>query len=165
MMIAESTPLGLGVNPDITADNVWERWFTPVMEFIVLHNVRLWSYINADWDAQPMWAGEGWGDSRVQQSSALAAQWRCGILQTEYFGGNGPCLEMASVGTTSSDPTITIGRICVLLVVVGTLSLKAWWRTDTTDGRTLKLSFISQELKLFERLNYGTVRPQELPDC
>jgi hypothetical protein len=165
-MIAESTPLGLDVNPDVTAGNVWEGWFTPVLEFIVLHNVRLWSYINADWDAQSMWAGEGWGDSRVQQSSTLAAQWHCEILQTEYFGGSAPCLEMASVGTTSSDdPTITIVCICALFIVfVGTLSLKALWRTDASDGRPLNISFISQEFPLFKRLNYGTVRPQELPD-
>jgi hypothetical protein len=73
---------------------------------------------------------------------------------------------MASVGTTSSDdPTITIVCICALFIVfVGTLSLKALWRTDASDGRPLNISFISQEFPLFKRLNYGTVRPQELPD-
>ena len=83
LMIAESTPFG-GIldeatarkDPEATnragfADSTWSRWFVPVLKYIQRHDVRMWSYINCDWDAQPMWAklhapGVYWGDSRVQ---------------------------------------------------------------------------------------------------
>ena len=38
------------------------KWFSPVLSFINRHDVRVWSYINCDWDSFPMW--------QVRRSSA-----------------------------------------------------------------------------------------------
>ena len=69
-MIAESTPFG-GVTED-----TWEEWFVPVIRFIEESDVRLWSYIHCDWDAQSMWKGVGFGDTRLDSSLAVARGWR-----------------------------------------------------------------------------------------
>ena len=94
LMIAESTPFG-GIldettarsNPDATnragySDSTWSRWFVPVLAYIQRHDVRVWSYINCDWDAQPMWAkfhapGVYWGDSRIQGIYTLITVFVC----------------------------------------------------------------------------------------
>lgn len=83
LMIAESTPFG-GIitksqekeDPSIKnragySGNSWEVWFTPVLNYIHDYDVRIWSYINCDWDMFPMWQknhdlGIFWGDSRVE---------------------------------------------------------------------------------------------------
>ena len=35
----------------------------------------MWSYINCNWDAQPMWRGEDWGDTRAEAHAELIAIW------------------------------------------------------------------------------------------
>lgn len=88
IMIAESTPFGGLIDPienssvkfnsSITLVNragydgiSWEVWFQPVLQFIKTFDIRIWSYINCNWDSLPMWEskhapGIHWGDSRVQ---------------------------------------------------------------------------------------------------
>lgn len=81
LMIAESTPFGGILDPvsgkaavanraGYVGDS-WSQWFEPVLSYIERHDVRLWSYINCDWDSQPMWQKEHapgiyWGDSRIE---------------------------------------------------------------------------------------------------
>ncbi|WP_341678174.1 glycosyl hydrolase [Niveibacterium sp. SC-1] len=71
LMIAESTPRAAYPN---SADATWGRWYQPVLDWIAANDVRAWSYINQDWNAQPMWSaacGQGqWGNSRIQDSSS-----------------------------------------------------------------------------------------------
>lgn len=102
LMIAESTPFG-GILDEATArsnpgatnragysDSTWSRWFVPVLAYIQRHDVRLWSYINCDWDAQPMWAklhapGVYWGDSRIQGTTiALVSTLTSSILTPSH---------------------------------------------------------------------------------
>ena len=91
MMIAESTPFGgilddkaLAKDPDRKngagyQGNTWNNWFTPVIGFIAAHkDVRMWNYINCDWDSLPMYKSEKnhapgvyWGDSRIQSKLYL----------------------------------------------------------------------------------------------
>jgi hypothetical protein len=79
LMIAESTPFGGIIDADsgnMTNEagflgNTWDIWFLPVLSFIQRHEVRVWSYINCDWDAFPMWRreharGVRWGDTRLE---------------------------------------------------------------------------------------------------
>ncbi len=51
--------------------STWSRWFIPILSFIERYDIRIWSYINNDWDSFDMWrvnhgAGVYWGDSRIQ---------------------------------------------------------------------------------------------------
>ena len=54
VMIAESTPFG-GIEDPASSDWTWDAWFGEVLSYIERHDIRYWSYINADWDSQPMW--------------------------------------------------------------------------------------------------------------
>jgi hypothetical protein len=69
VMVAESAPFG-GIS-----DKSWEQWFTPMFHLIEESDVRLWSYISADWEAQLMWRGKGWGDTRIQSNDTVRRLW------------------------------------------------------------------------------------------
>lgn len=94
LMIAESTPFG-GIHGD--GAEVWESWFSPVLEFVRTEDVRFWSYIDCDWEAFPMWVGQGWGDSRVQAHAVTASRWATDVIGSERFGGGAaPALLLGS---------------------------------------------------------------------
>lgn len=46
--------------------DTWTRWFVPVLAFIQQHDVRVWAYIDCAWDSLSMYAGQRWGDSRLE---------------------------------------------------------------------------------------------------
>ena len=81
MMIAESTPQGRDTSTnDPTV--LWNDWFTNVINFIEARNVKVWSYINQDWEANG-WSG--WGDSRVEQNPVLKSLWLAEIVRDRYL--------------------------------------------------------------------------------
>jgi hypothetical protein len=73
LMIAESCPRGTGTTQGKAS---WDAWFLPCMQYVVRNDVRAWSYINRDWESLPRWAGQGWGDSRLQANDVVTANWR-----------------------------------------------------------------------------------------
>jgi hypothetical protein len=89
LMIAESAPRDFTaapnnqIDPNIPiASTSWNAWFAPILEWNERHHVRIWSYINQDWRAYPMFAGTCgnggniWGNSRVEQAgSTVKAAW------------------------------------------------------------------------------------------
>jgi hypothetical protein len=88
IMIAESTPFG-GMNgqPPIrsstiswTEDDVWELWYQPTLDLIEDYDIGMWSYINCDWDSQPMWHGVGFGDTRLSSSRDVMKRWQNQVL-------------------------------------------------------------------------------------
>jgi hypothetical protein len=87
VMISESTPYG-AVTPTANGDTLWGQWYQPVADWIAAHDVRAWSYINANWDAQSQWAGQGWGDSRVEANAALKARWLAEITKPRYLNAS-----------------------------------------------------------------------------
>jgi hypothetical protein len=80
-MIGESTPFG-GIPrlPD-----PWNDWFEPVLQIIDEYDISMWCYINCDWDAQPMWHGAGFGNSRLAVNQTVLALWRERVLQNPRF--------------------------------------------------------------------------------
>ena len=89
-MIAESTPFG-GI--DMVTDeslayeksNPWERWYGPTLELIDKFDIKMWSYIDCDWESQPMWHGVGFGESRVSSNPRVMEKWRDLVVN----GGHG----------------------------------------------------------------------------
>lgn len=99
LMIAESTPFG-GIVDETDHNNqaneagyegsTWSRWFVAVMALIEKYDIRMFSYINCDWDSFPMWQqnhamGIKWGDSRVEKYPDLFARWKSQILLNSRF--------------------------------------------------------------------------------
>jgi len=88
-MIAESSPFG-GINVN-TADTTlyrehdpWERWYGKVLNLIVKYDIDMWSYINCDWDSQPMWRGVGFHDSRLSSNEIVMERWQEMIINGSY---------------------------------------------------------------------------------
>jgi hypothetical protein len=70
-MIAEATPSGIGVD----GERSWNLWFKPFFQFIHDNQVPVVCYINSDWEQQPMFKGQGWGDARVQVNDVILDHW------------------------------------------------------------------------------------------
>mmetsp|Transcript_9095 Transcript_9095/g.12619 ORF Transcript_9095/g.12619 Transcript_9095/m.12619 type:complete len:479 (+) Transcript_9095:181-1617(+) len=83
LIISESTPFGLGDTE--SPDTIWNRWFVHVIDFIHKHNIQIWCYINCNWDGQPMWKHQGWGDTRLEHYPQLAKLWATNILHLNSF--------------------------------------------------------------------------------
>jgi hypothetical protein len=88
-MIAESTPFG-GIDLNTTdteaynESDPWQRWFGKVVDLIETYDIDLWSYINCDWESQPMWHNVGFGDTRLSSNEKVMRMWHDLIIN-----GNG----------------------------------------------------------------------------
>jgi hypothetical protein len=132
LMIGESTPFGGisvsavhggggGVNRAGIEGDTWSRWFVPVLRMVHELDVRVWSYINADWDAQPMWRDEAnhapgvfWGDTRVEAAGPTFREklWGRRVLQNPRFfrsGSAGDGGDGGSMGRTSGSTSSSVG--------------------------------------------------------
>lgn len=72
LMIAEATPRGYRVGEN---ENVWKMWFAKLFDFMDKHDVKVLCYINTDWETAEMFKGQGWGDSRIEQSAVIKSKW------------------------------------------------------------------------------------------
>jgi len=72
LMIAESTPYGVGIG---RGQESWDKWFAPCFGFIEKYRIKAFCYIDWDWESQPMFQGQGWGDCRIQANDLVKARW------------------------------------------------------------------------------------------
>ncbi|MCK4749651.1 MAG: hypothetical protein KAT15_21500, partial [Bacteroidales bacterium] len=83
IMIAEASPkvdLKTG-----SGEDHWTNWYEPLFDRIYDNNrIKALAYINAEWENQPMWTGQGWGDSRVQVNDAVKSNWQTEILKDSW---------------------------------------------------------------------------------
>ncbi|MFH1062759.1 MAG: glycosyl hydrolase [Candidatus Omnitrophota bacterium] len=82
VMIAESTPLGVGT---IWGEMSWKRWFERFFQLIDEYDIKAVSYINSNWEEQSMWKDQGWGDARIQANSYIKEQWLKEISKDKYL--------------------------------------------------------------------------------
>jgi hypothetical protein len=80
IMIAESTPHGRRTSQ---GQALWDAWFVNVINWINARDVKVWSYINQNWEANPTWAG--WGDSRVEANATIESLWMTEISKPRYL--------------------------------------------------------------------------------
>ncbi len=86
-MIAESTPFG-GIELKQASKDTskflgkekydhddWERWYGKVIDIINKYDVSMWSYINCNWDSEPMWHNVGFGETRLSSNDHVISQW------------------------------------------------------------------------------------------
>jgi len=82
LMIAEATPCGIGVT---YGDYALKNWYEPFFKFIDTNDVEAVSYINCDWEALPMWKGQGWKDSRVEANPLIKKRWLEEVQKEKYL--------------------------------------------------------------------------------
>ena len=84
IMIAEAAPrVDLGAGNGI---GHWNNWYVPLFNEIYDNDrIKAFAYINADWDNQPMWTGQGWGDSRVQVDDYIKGKWELEIKKEPWL--------------------------------------------------------------------------------
>lgn len=82
LMLAEATPTYLGTP---LGERSWHRWFEKFFTFIEDNNVKAACYINSNWDAQPMWQIQGWGDARIQVNPVVQENWLKEIRKEKYL--------------------------------------------------------------------------------
>lgn len=80
-MIAESTPFGGIVS--------WSEWFQPTLNLIQKYDISMFSYINCNWEAQPMWHNVGFGETRLSANEQVMHQWYKRVIQGGRFLGAG----------------------------------------------------------------------------
>jgi hypothetical protein len=106
VMISESTPIGR-YTPTADAGALWDEWYAPVLDFITRQDVRIFSYINANWEGYGNWPG--WGDSRVEQNPALEARWLAAVGDVRFWHGTSHLY--GDLGYTPVGGTSVLGMI------------------------------------------------------
>ncbi len=85
VMIAESTPRGSKLKKEAGLP-IWNHWFVPYFAAIYAHDeIKAVHYINANWDRQQMWIGQGWGDSRIQANDLIKERWEKEMRKTYWI--------------------------------------------------------------------------------
>ena len=98
VFIAEATPVfemdGLYFDTRLTnpkiAERAWKQWFVPFFETIENNSdiIKAFSYINANWTAQPMWITNPvfqQVDARLQVSPFLSEKWEEKMKNPAYL--------------------------------------------------------------------------------
>lgn len=130
VMIAESTPQGYNLqaltNANISpvwdgaagsnvvgksAAQVWSEWYAPFFNYIHSNSdaIRAVSYINANWNAQGLWAPpytQGyWGDTRMQVNSTLRTNWQNELNASFWIHGSSSLFSQLNGGGRISTKT------------------------------------------------------------
>ena len=84
IMIAEAAPRVVLSSGD--GQFHWDNWFEPLFDEIYANDrIKALAYINANWDLQPMWTGQGWGDSRVEANAVVKQNWENEIAKEPWL--------------------------------------------------------------------------------
>ena len=84
VFIAEATPRGFFL-PLLKNGRVWDDWFRIFFDHVEANAdvIKAVSYINANWDADPMW--DGWGDTRIETNPKLMKKWQDLMSDQRYI--------------------------------------------------------------------------------
>ena len=89
----------------MTDSSNWDNFFQKVFDFIALNDVKMLSYINQDWNQQPVFSDPTiWGDTRIQQPGAdyIYNKWKEEISKPRYLNES-PSLY-AEIGFNPNEP-------------------------------------------------------------
>lgn len=88
VFIAESTPRGHFLDKE-DGRQVWDTWFESFFKHIAENSdvIRAVSYINCNWDAQPMWKGQGWGNTCIQANDFVKTMWLEKMKDSAFLNG------------------------------------------------------------------------------
>lgn len=180
-MIAESTPFGgIDLDVEITEQydlmDPWDRWFQPILDLIDEYDVAMWSYINCDWESQPMWRSVGFGETRLSTNKHIMKKWHDKILHGDRpFLMAGSLIECASqqsdsahglqgarlVETSALGPIGTDVRfdtVLALFLLAAALSVLYFWRRERLPPRQ-EIEKQREAHELIHLIRYGSMSP------
>ncbi len=85
LMVAESA---LYRTESKHARMLWETWYERYFGFIKKDKVAMVCYINWDWDKYPMFKGQGWFNSRIQDDPYIKEKWVEELRNNGYIQGD-----------------------------------------------------------------------------
>jgi hypothetical protein len=97
-----TTPADIDNSTTPTDVDIWNLWFQPTLDLIEEYDIGMWSYIDCDWNAQPMWKGVGFGDTRLVVSGQVMDQWWDQVLSNPRFTN---VLECSTYEEEEGQPT------------------------------------------------------------
>lgn len=135
IMIAEAAP-----RVDLKSVNgelIWRNWYLPLFNRIYDNDqIKALAYINVNWDAQSMWRGQGWGDSRVQVNEFVKNTWTKELAKSPWL--------------MSSD------------TLFQSLELDQWLSSTTTSSEEIKNELIIEIAQKGDQLSIQSVSGEEL---
>ena len=151
VFIAEATPRGIFFEKE-DPQGIWASWFTKFFLHIEDNKdvVRAISYINADWEAQDMWAGDGWGQTRLETAPLLKSKWLEKMAESQFVNASDKPFSLIGFPTEKprtllsgsyKDPSLPIeSRVEDLIkrmtVEEKVAQLTGWW--DPNEEKLLK---------------------------
>lgn len=98
MMIAESTPMA--DLKTIDGNTAWNSFYAPFFSFVKSNNdvIKAVAYINQNWDAQSMWQGQGFGDSRVQVNAIVKQKWLAEVSTSFWLNASSTLFQTLTSG-------------------------------------------------------------------
>ena len=86
--------------------DTWTLWFEPVLKLISEYDsIQMWSYINCNWDEQPMWKNIGFGDTRLSSSPTIRQKWMSHVLCNSRFASITTTTNTTATATTATTAT------------------------------------------------------------
>ncbi len=87
IFIAEITPRGRYLSKE-NGQELWKNWFDILFQHLEdnYNIVKAISYINCDWDSQPMW--DDWGDTRIQANAYIKQNWLEKLSSPRFINGD-----------------------------------------------------------------------------
>lgn len=87
VMMAEVAPRGFFLS-QLNQLPIYD-WYETLFAYIEANRdaIKALAYINAYWEQQPMWNGNGWGDSRVQVNEPVKQWWVKKMAEPGYLHG------------------------------------------------------------------------------
>jgi beta-mannanase len=89
VMIAESTPKEYFAPAKAKS---WDGWYAKIFDWVAANNIKAFSYVNQDWNAQNMWRdpacknGGDWGDSRIQKGDpSVLHHWQAAVEDPRFL--------------------------------------------------------------------------------
>lgn len=103
VFIAEATPKGTFLDKE-DGEKAWAGWYKDFFKHIEanLDVIRAISYINCDWDAQPMW--DKWGNSRLEANEIVRNKWLEQMKKPYMVEAEDNPLALIGFQTTSKQP-------------------------------------------------------------
>ena len=88
----------------------WLRWFGRVLQLIETYDIDMWSYINCQWDSQPMWHKVGFGDTRLSTNDYVMEQWQKYVIESEgsqtFLMGNSLKCDMSRERSATQEKSV-----------------------------------------------------------